>query len=437
MRNIHIFAGGTIYHVRPHLALAAPAYGEVGRMIERMVNYWPNPLFNDCSVKLHLTKMAANKSKIETNEDVERVIDQIVADPTPSIVFMGAALCDFTGDVGEIVESIDWGVADPRRARPEPGFRGSASGKDQPRLKTSEGVKYLRLTPAEKVLRKIRKTRKDIFLVGFKTTAGVSPEEQFKAGLALCKQNSCNLVLANDVHTRLNMVITPEEAPYHVTDDREAAISGLVEMAGLRSKLRFTRSTVVDGELVRFDSPEVPEALRTVVSYCIERGAYKPFEGKTVGHFAFKLKDGEFVTSIRRSNFNTDLKTKGMVRIQTVGEDSVVAYGARPSVGGQSQRSIFTDHKDLDSIVHFHCPLKKGVWDVPVVPQRPYECGSHECGQNTSQGLKAMNADGTIKAVMLDKHGPNIVFNRNVDPQHVIKFIEDKFDLQRSTSEIA
>lgn len=34
---------------------------------------------------------------------------------------------------------------------------------------------------------------------------------------------------------------------------------------------------------------------------------------------------------------------------------------------------------------------------------------------------------------MLDNHGPNIVFNRNVDPQEVINFIERNFDLTKKT----
>jgi hypothetical protein len=40
-----------------------------------------------------------------------------------------------------------------------------------------------------------------------------------------------------------------------------------------------------------------------------------------------------------------------------------------------------------------------------------------------------------LYAVMLDKHGPNIVFNRDTDPLFVIKFIEEHFDLKGSTSE--
>jgi hypothetical protein len=65
-----------------------------------------------------------------------------------------------------------------------------------------------------------------------------------------------------------------------------------------------------------------------------------------------------------------------------------------------------------------------------VRAQRPYECGSHECGQNTSDGLGDF---GGIKAVMLDRHGPNVVFHRGVDPAIVIDFIERNFDLVART----
>jgi hypothetical protein len=35
---------------------------------------------------------------------------------------------------------------------------------------------------------------------------------------------------------------------------------------------------------------------------------------------------------------------------------------------------------------------------------------------------------------MLDRHGPNIVFSRDVDPEVVIRFIDDTFDLTASTA---
>jgi hypothetical protein len=152
--------------------------------------------------------------------------------------------------------------------------------------------------------------------------------------------------------------------------------------------------------------------------------------GKTVGHFASRAPDGCIVTSIRKTDFN---KLEKMVVIEPKGKDSVIAYGAKPSVGGMSQRIIFNKFPALDCIVHFHCQQKPGS-AVPVRSQKEFECGSHECGQNTADGLKEF--ENGIYAVMLDKHGPNIVFNKKTDPNQVIQFIEKNFDLKRQTSEL-
>jgi hypothetical protein len=67
---------------------------------------------------------------------------------------------------------------------------------------------------------------------------------------------------------------------------------------------------------------------------------------------------------------------------------------------------------------------------VPIRSQWAHECGSHECGENTSRGLARR---GTLKAVMLDQHGPNIVFHRDTDAAEVIAFIERCFDLGART----
>lgn len=322
-------------------------------------------------------------------------------------------VCDFKGQIGEV----------------EP-------GRDVDRLNSAEpGV--MQLLPNPKIIPMLRKEsvkgqkpRKDIFAVGFKTTVGAPPEIQYSAGLKLLKQNSLNLVLANDTRTRNNMVVTPEEAYYHETTDREIALRGLVEIAALRSQMSFTESTVVKGEPVPWQSEEVFPSLREVVNYCIDQGAYKPFLGVTAGHFAAKIGPTTFLTSRRKTNFN-ELDQIGLVKVETDGEDKVLAYGSKPSVGGQSQRIVFEQHPDKDCIVHFHCPIKPGS-TVPTVSQREYECGSHQCGQNTSNGLAATE-DGAIEAVYLDQHGPNIVFHHSVPPEKVIKFIDENFDLSAKT----
>jgi len=424
-KTIHIISGGTISHIATHLALCAPAYGGTGRSLMNLCHTYCEEL----DVVMHETKMVTGKqqqerhgiwygSKLETNDDVDRLISRIVEDLSVKIVFMPVALCDF--EVNRI--ESDAGV------RPEP------IGKNALRLSTHDNIHEYKLVlkAAEKIIRKVRAKRKDIFLVGFKTTDGVDDQKQYLAGLHLLKEASCNLVLANDVKTKLNMVITPEEARYHVTTDRYEALKGLVEMAKMRSHLTFTRSTVVAGEPVPWSSDIVPKALREVVDHCIKQNAYKPFRGATVGHFAAKLAQDTFITSQRKTNFN-DLEKIGLVRIKTDGPDTVLAYGAKPSVGGQSQRIVFSEHPEYDCIVHFHCPLKPES-NVPTVSQREYECGSHQCGQNTSNGLKKYCENGhTFSAVFLDQHGPNIVFNSKIDPQIIIEFINQNFDLSAKT----
>lgn len=421
---IHIIGGGTFSHVRNHLALAAPAFGGTARKLERLFEanidpegYRGSGQFDDLA--LHLTKMADTSSNLVTNDDVAALLDKLIADPTTRVIILNAALCDYDGAIHENKKDI---------AYDHPLIE---SGKHAERLKTSNGKQNMFLTPAEKLIGRIRKDRKDIFVVGFKTTTGASSDEQYRIALDMLKANSLNLVLANDTVTRNNMIVAPEETRYHETTDRDAVLAGLVEMVMARKDNTFTRSTVVEGDSVPWDSDLVPDNLRAVVDHCISRGAYKRFRGVTAGHFAVRVGPNEILTSKRKQDFNR-LDEVGLVRVEYDGLDKVIAHGAKPSVGGQSQRIVFDQHPDLDCIVHFHCPVKDGLEErVPHAPQWQNECGSHQCGANTSQHLEPVAGD--IQAVMLEGHGPNIVFSRTTPAADVIAFIEDTFDLEAKT----
>lgn len=400
--SIRIVGGGTVSHVRNHLALCAPAYGTTARRLLGLCHAAGR------QAELILTRMADPTSAYETNDDLAGLVQEIVSDRKAKIVFWNPAICDFNGQVGSVT-----------------------SGPKAQRLKTANGDVDMHLSPADKLVSTFRATRKDLFLVAFKTTTGATPDEQYRAGLSLLKSNSANLVLANDTVTGLNMVVAPEETRYHQTLDREEALAGLVEMALLRATNTFTRSKVVSDVGVSWEDPEIPDNLRAVVEHCIAQGAYKPFQGKTVGHFAVRGQDGTIITSRRKSNFN-DLPTTGMVRIRPVGNDVVEAYGGKPSVGGMSQKIIFEQHPQAHNIVHFHCPPRPELSArLSVRDQRPNECGSHQCGQNTSSGLSEVEPG--IYAVMLDNHGPNIVYGKDVPAERVISFIDRHFDLSAKT----
>lgn len=424
-KQIHIIGGGTISKIAPHLALSAPAYGNTASRLAELFNmesmaFKGTEKGHHMDVNLHLTKMAGGDAG-ETNEDIEKLIDGLIADPDTRVIIMNAALCDFYADLrfcGSWEQDGNLRIIDGTE-----------------RLNSSKRHE-LELAPSSKIVDKIRKKRKDIFLVAFKTTCNASKREMFEKGLSMMKRASCNLVFVNDIGTRTNFIITPEESSYGVEmESRDDVLNELVQMTLLRSHLNFTRSTVVNAEPVSWIDKRVPSVLRQVVNYCIKKGAYKQGPtGATVGHFAVKLNDRTFLTSRRKVNFNK-MAEVGLVLVETDGDDSVIAYGSKPSVGGQSQRIVFAEHAGCDSIVHFHCPLK-AIYadDIPVVSQREYECGSHECGINTSRGLKKF---GNIWAVMLDKHGPNLVFDsRSTTTQEVIDFMERNFDLDKKTTGI-
>lgn len=416
MKKILVLGGGTFSYVRNHLALGTPAFGETAENISEMLTNEIKKagLEDEFKVETVLTKMADRTSKIVVNEDVEKWVDEVILDKNVKVVVFNVALTDFDGQIDNV-----------------------PSGKHAKRLKTKEGGQSMNLTPTKKLIGKFRKERKDLFVVGFKTTTDASKKDQYKAGLELLKNNSLNLVLANDMVTRQNMIIAPEETIYSYTSDRTDVLSFLSKMVVSRMQNKFTRSTVVEGEAVSWNSQDVPESLRDVVNHCIEAGAYKPFLGKTAGHFATKLNQEEILTSIRKTNFN-NLEKVGLVRVKSASPDEVIAYGNRPSVGGQSQRIIFKEHPDLDCIVHFHCPVKEDSKEIPVALQWPNECGSHECGKNTSRNLKKFdlgNGDA-LSVVYLDNHGPNIVFGKNTPASKVIHFIENNFDLKDKTGMI-
>lgn len=404
---INILGGGTVNHVRPHLAIASPAYGDTARTIADLCR----KISPDREVRLHLTRMAnAGQGNLETNADVEKLVDQLIANPATKAIVMSVALADFKG-----------AVLDP--VRPDR-YAATPSGKDQPRLKTADGSQMMELTPAPKLIGKIRKERKDIFLIGFKVTAGATEDEQYLAGLHSLKTNSCNLVLANDVHTKLNMIVAPELARYAVTKDRERVLTELVEMMDSRSRLSFTRTTIVPGDLIPWDSEKVPTNLRGVVDWCAANGAYKPFNDVTVGHFAYRESDKVLISSRRKRNYNRR-GDRDLVRVMFEGEE-MLAFGAKPSAGTRSQYAVLSHNPEFDCIVHFHCPAKPGS-PVTVRSQRELECGSHECGENTWKGISKF---GDLAAVMLDKHGPNIIFSSTRTTQEeVTKFIGENFDL--------
>ncbi|GBG14480.1 uncharacterized protein NMK_2079 [Novimethylophilus kurashikiensis] len=177
-KQIHIFGGGTLQHVRSHLALCAPAYGNTARLLAQAFEE-----SRPGQVGLHLTKMADPASNMVTNDDVAARVAKVLDDERTTAIIFNVALCDFSGQIAD-----------------EP------SGKYASRLKSRNGEEVMHLTPVPKLLSAIKVIRPDITLVGFKTTAGASLEEQRDLAWAQIKESKADYVFANDTVTRVNQL---------------------------------------------------------------------------------------------------------------------------------------------------------------------------------------------------------------------------------------
>ncbi len=400
-RKTYILGGGTFQPIRNHLSLSAPAFGSTARTLHKLI---PNS-------ELILTKMADPNSKLLTNEDVDKILDGIIKDNEVGTIILNVAFCDYK------VKPID-GI--------ESDFHGE-------RLRTDNGDLAIILTPTEKIIAKIRKIRPDIFLVGFKTTTNKTSDEQFKIALKMMKSVKCNLVLANDTVTRNNFVLTAEETIYGETTDRESVLKELAEITILRSNLTYNRTNFTEQE--SYPISNTPKSFQKVMKFLIDNGGYIENNGNgfTPGHFCFKYSDTQFLSSQRKANHNLVFQ-EGMTLVNVDG-DKFNAFGKRkPSVGARSQWLILEENNQFDflkqdkydCIIHTHNPLLSSS-KIPTVEQRPFQCGSLECGLNTVNNLVEIEKD--IKAVYLEKHGANILFKSSTNPDDIINFIKNNIEL--------
>lgn len=177
MGKVIVIGGGTFNHVSCHLALAAPAFGGTAKKLHQM--------FEDNGTlesQLVLTKMADSNSALITNEDVERfVFEVLLPNEEVKAIIMNAAICDFSMD--------------------NPGAARLSSSEDyEVTLKGIQG----------KILTMIKQERPDMIVAGFKTTHGATKVEQVGKAFMSMHNSGLDMVLANDVGTRNNILVTKD-----------------------------------------------------------------------------------------------------------------------------------------------------------------------------------------------------------------------------------
>ena len=272
----------------------------------------------------------------------------------------------------------------------------------------------------------IRGSNPNLFLVAFDIVSEKSKEKHFLSSLKFLKDNRCNLVFSFNTRANRYLIITPEESIYGGSKSFEKSISELFKMIKDRSGLTYDRTNFIPGS--NFSIADTSEKFRTVLEYLINQGAYQINNGNgfTPGHFCQRINDYSFLSSQRKANHNNVFK-EGMSLV-VVRDGQFTCFGKRKqSVGARSQFLMLEKYPDYDCIIHTHNPILKGS-EINKVSQKPFQCGSLECGLNTLGGMRDYNG---IKATYLKKHGPNIMFKSSHNG--IINFLEDNFDLTKKT----
>ncbi|KAB8145557.1 hypothetical protein F8S13_00255 [Chloroflexia bacterium SDU3-3] len=220
---IAVITGGTLAHIRPHLALCAPAYGQVGSVIAARLR--AAPALAGWEIHRIPMRMAGRPGPAtrrmlaalgcpaspETNADVAALLRGLLAAPHTRAVVMAAAICDF--------EPEDLVV----RGEDDAEEQSAAFGKSAPRLHHARSA-TIALRPSEKLLTMVKAMRPDVALVSFKTTAGQSVEEMAARASQSLRASGSDVVLANDLHTRRNLLVYADGSR-QIAPSRRAAIA--------------------------------------------------------------------------------------------------------------------------------------------------------------------------------------------------------------------
>lgn len=210
--SIHIFGGGTTFHIRPGLALTAPSQGRTALGISTYLRQKSERF------QLHLTKTAGGDVGLDTTNEVAQRLHEVISNPTTKIVFVGTALCAWEGSLRT--------------------FKGALPvGREHPALPTNRGAFNLLLIASDSIIRNLRKIRNDVLLVGFRSTSGVDEIEQFR--LAQDSLSCYNLILSNDSTSGRNLLVTGSKGSgvvLYSTYDYEDALTTLVDITLLMSE---------------------------------------------------------------------------------------------------------------------------------------------------------------------------------------------------------
>ncbi|KXK08525.1 MAG: Methylthioribulose-1-phosphate dehydratase [Microgenomates bacterium OLB22] len=270
--------------------------------------------------------------EFETYKEYAHVLENLISTCPIDIVFLAAAVSDY-------------GVE-----------------KTEGKISSSKELLHLTLKKNPKIISLIKHwSPKPFFQVGFKLTAGLTPDELVEVAYKSGIENHSDLTVANDLvslrcKTHHRMIITPEKGviPLVSTDTAKE----LLEFALRRASGTHFKTTIIGKELVE---QKVFEQIRQACLTLSQKHMMPRFyEGNTSSHGSISIRhptEGFYITA--RSSAKDELQPDDIIRVVDVDfKHKVISIqssgGKKASLNAVLTAKVFESFPDVSVIVHTH-----------------------------------------------------------------------------------
>lgn len=256
--QIYVIGGGTVSYIRDHLAIANVSFGamayDISSSLREMeikgeLHEYSTKMAGDFFDAVEL-KMESSWRRtvvfeegdprsdedylpnLDTNEDVVRLVNEIIEKQRSRVLFLMTEPCAFKGfalgDERTVIKFVDGTRVFERPNTP--------SGPEEPALPPKENheIRLEACDPLEGL-----KDKGELFVVGYCITEGVTEISQYHAGRIYLTKTKFDMVFVEDRKTGIHMIVSQEEKdyPYGVYSNRDEAIDILIKTSIARSEM--------------------------------------------------------------------------------------------------------------------------------------------------------------------------------------------------------
>lgn len=423
--KIIITAGGTSEKIDQVRKITNISTGHLGKLIcEEFMKQQGNridKIFYICS-KTALRPESNDKIEvmlIESVEDLENVISDLMSNTTIDIFVHSMAVSDYT--VGSMTnasllsEDIFRCIKEHKDASDEQlkeciktTLEGNISSIDtSSKVSSSEKNLFIKLQQTKKIISLIKELQSQTFLVGFKLLEDVSKEHLFDVGFNQLRKVRCNLVMANDLKdikngNHIGMFIFPEKK-YELFYGKQSIAENLVSIITKRCSTKHPQSKCIGSKSVGIEDKYLNE-FHKVGKQLFEMGLLPTVETGTYGNMSVKDEGKIIITG--RNIHKGNIEIKDIVEIEKVLDvDKKSVYAEvyykgeiKPSIDTVIHHYIYTN-TDYKAIIHIHTDR---IYAGYPITDYNYPCGTKE---EMDSILSMIKEYPNMSVIQMNKHG--------------------------------